>query len=219
MDMAGARKIDFAVELGLEPVSMTRARTRRVEVEIVRHGEAFNDLPELGDPFCRLTVRTRLHRVGKRFWREPHTSLTVMAGRVRRSIGKDGKAVVEVFEGLRSCMPDIVREASKLDSPNDTRSRQVVSAAERSATDLVLDSLITYWDKPEKLKTWWAIALKRHAGGKDGLCHDLGGSDKTARDRMDAMLGELARDWRRRRWMPDAVDIDRVHAIFHRKVT
>ena len=202
MDMVGKR-VDFEVQLGFEPVSMTRARTRRVVIE--REGEAFNDLPAPGDPWCPLTVRARLERMGEVYRQLPHTPDTVMASRVRRD--ERGK-VVEVNEAFRSWMPEPVRELFK-DEPGVPR-RLMPSDRDIAAAHRIVDVL-----SKEDRDIAWAIA-NRMSDRKLGRALHRDG--KTAAMRKQDVLHRLARHWNALEWRPDREDCARVEKFFHKKV-
>lgn len=172
---------------GITPATYrVHARTRFVAVARPCH-----IAPELGDPWCELTVRARLNRMGDVFRRLPHTSDTKPAG-------------------YKSCMPEPVREIFK-DQPGEPM-RMPVTAADMSAARQALDSL--WMLDREGLVVAWGIACKlsdRRVGRELG-CHHA-----TAASRKQFILGLLAAKWNLLGTAPDAVDVRDACAFLDRQ--
>lgn len=152
--------------------------------------------PQLGDPWCPLTVRARLHRFAEVFRRIPHTPDT-----------KPG--------GYRSCMPDVVRELWK-DQPKDKgleAIRLVVDSTDRTAAFQLLTSLISFKFDRDKFALWWGIANKLSARR---VARELRCDHKTVSTRMLKLLEELSIDWNRRGWATEAADIAIAEKLIHR---
>lgn len=162
---------------GITPATYRlHARTRFVAVARPCHVA-----PELGDPWCELTVRARLRRMGDVFRRLPHTADTRPAT-------------------YKSCMPTPVREIFK-DQPGEPM-RLGVTAADMSAARQVLDSL--WMLDRESLIVAWGIAcsLSDRRVGRELSCHHA-----TAANRKQQVLGILAAKWNLLGTLPDATDI------------
>lgn len=189
MDVMDRSGQDVEVEIGLDVATSTRARARFVARKPAQEPPK---PPELGDPWCPLTVRARLQRMAEVFRRLPHTPDT-----------KPG--------GYRSCMPEPVREIFK-DLPGEPMRVPVGSADLKDATQ-VLDALIQMTTVQRILA--WGIAAKVAAtlAAKYLRC-----SDKTARTRMLQFLDATAADWNRREWVPNERDILLARQFIHRKV-
>lgn len=147
--------------------------------------------PELGDPWCPLTVRARLQRMNWVLTRHPRV-----------------KPAVE-----RSCMPEPVREPWK-DAAKGTSMRLRPPKRDETAVSLTLISLVAYQDEIDR-HVIWAIALKMP---DTTLATTIGVSDKTARGRKEEMLKLLAADWNARGWLPEAEDIERAKRFIHRNL-
>ncbi len=183
-ERAGGRLIDGKV------VQRTRhARTRFVPIE--RQGEDFVDMLEIGDPWCPLTVRARLHRVNWVLRQDP---------KVRP-------------QQVRSGMPEHVREIFK-DQPGEPM-RIPVPAADQDAINRVLEDLLRFKDDDEAKAVIYAIVEKTSG---DKLAETLHCSDTHARKLMKRMLDRLAIDWNKRLGRPDANDIERAKKLIHRNV-
>lgn len=163
------------------------ARTRIVEIE--RHGEAFLDMPEVGDPWCELTVRARLERMGECYRRLP---------RVRP-------------EKERSCMPAPVRERWK-DAPKEAGrlTDRALDDANLNAANQVVDVLTA-----EERLIAWPIAQRK---SDRWLGRMLGVHNMTAAARKQAMLEALALRWNGLGMRPDAEDVRRAHQFFHNNI-
>lgn len=195
-ERAGGKLIDGKV------VTRTRhARTRIVDIE--RHGEAFLDLPEVGDPWEPLTVRARLERTAEAYGHLP----------------KAGPR-----KNPKSCMPIPVRQKwidaakeegqseSELDQALDERDDYAVKAAHQVVDALPAGDDV---DAAEKRLIAWAIAQKksdRWLGRKLG-CHNM-----TAAKRKQEMLATLADEWNRLDWRPDAIDVKRARRFLHNNI-
>lgn len=189
MDVVDRSGQDVEVEIGLDAITRTQARAKFVARK--KRAEPPRP-PELGDPWCPLTVRARLQRMAEVFRRLPHTPDT-----------KPG--------GYRSCMPEPVREIFK-DLPGEPMRVPVGSADLKDAMQ-VLDALIQMSTAQRILA--WGIAAKVSAtlAAKYLRC-----SDKTARARMLEFLDATAVDWNRRQWVPGERDVVLAREFIHRKV-
>jgi hypothetical protein len=185
--------LDELVEV--DQVGMKRRSYRRRAsvkfVEIERHGEAFLDLPEVGDPWCDLTVRARLERAAEAYGRLPE---------------------VKLREHPRSCMPEVVRERWK-DEPKEQRrplTDRALADADLTAAHQVID-LLTREQRPIA----WAIAEKMSDRklGKALGCHNM-----TAARRKHAMLLELAHHWNGLGLRPDESDVKRAAAYLGKNI-
>ena len=163
------------------------ARTRIVEIE--RHGEAFIDMPEVGDPWCELTVRARLERMGECYRRLP---------KVRPSQG-------------RSCMPVPVRERWK-DAPKEEGrlTDRALDDANLNAANQIVDVLTA-----EERLIAWPIAQRK---SDRWLGRMLGVHNMTASARKQAMLEALALRWNGLGMRPDAEDVRRARQFFHNNI-
>jgi len=179
----------LAEEVEWKGRSYTRhARTRFVKRAPVTAIEP----PQLGDPWCPLTVRARLQRMAEVFRRIPHDPDTRPARE-------------------KSCMPTPVREIFK-DLPGEPM-RVPVGAVDYQAAMQVLDSLVTLTTEQRWLA--WAIAV-RLDDTKTGK--GLHMSDKTARARKMALLDRLSTDWNGRGWAPALADITLACSFIHRNL-
>jgi len=178
---------DVEVEVGLDERTMTRARTRFVER---RPPPEPPRPPELGDPWCRLTVRARLLRMAETFRRVPHTP--------------DTKP-----QGHRSCMPEPLREVFK-DQPGEPM-RLPVGKADLDAANQVLDSLVTL-NRLNKIVAWH-IANRL---GDRRLGRYVRRDGKTAARLKQKLLDRLAHDWTARGWPLQAEDVREARALIHR---
>lgn len=155
-ERAGASLVDGKV------VPRTRhARTRfvPVEIDIDVEGEAFLDLPEVGDPWEPLTVQARLERMAETQSRLP---------RIRPA-------------RVRSCMPDTVRERWK-DAPKEELTDKALDDDDLGAANQVIDAL-TAGQRPVA----WAIAERksdRWLGRKQGVHHQTAAGRKQAMLKM-----------------------------------
>lgn len=188
MDVVDRGAMDVEVELGLD-ANGTRARSKFVAR---KRAAVPPKPPELGDPWCPLTVRARLQRMAEVFRRLPHTPDT-----------RPG--------GYRSCMPEPVREIFK-DQPGEPRHLPVGSADLKDAVQ-VLDALIQMTTAERILA--WGIAAKVPA---TLAARYLRCSDKTALGRMLDFLDVTARDWNRREWQTNERDVVLARQFIHRKV-
>jgi hypothetical protein len=157
--------LDETVERGGQGITPAtyrlHARTRFVSVARPQH-----TAPEVGDPWCELTVRARLHRMADVFKRLPHTSDT-----------RPG--------GYKSCMPDPVRELFK-DLPGEPM-RLGVAASDMSAARQALDGL--WMLDREGLIVAWGIAARL---SDRRVAKELGCHHTTAAARKQDVLGLLA---------------------------
>jgi hypothetical protein len=181
--------LDETVERGGQGITPAtyrlHARTRFVAVARPQH-----IAPELGDPWCELTVRARLQRMADVFKRVPHTADTRPAT-------------------YKSCMPEPVREIFK-DMPAEAM-RLPVSASDMSAARQALDGL--WMLDREGLVIAWGIACKlsdRRVGRELG-CHHA-----TAANKKQFTLGLLAAKWNLSGSQPDATDIRDANAFLDR---
>ena len=186
MDRSGQ---DVEVEIGLDAVTRTQARAKFVARKPAQEPPK---PPELGDPWCPLTVRARLQRVG---W----------------VLKKDPK--VGPRKEPKSCMPEVVREMWK-DQKGEPM-RIPVPASDQDAVNLTLIDLLRFRFDDEAKAVIYAVVEK--ASGED-LGVTLGCSDTQARKLMKRMLDRLAVDWNRLPWRPDQKDIERARKFIHRNV-
>ncbi len=178
----------LTVELGLDDRA-TRARTRFVAK--APPPKPPRD-PEIGDPWCPLTVRARLQRIGWVLRKDP---------RVRP-------------QQVKSCMPEHVREIFK-DQKGEPM-RIPVPAADQDAINATLADLLRFRDDDEGKAVIWAIIEK--TSGED-LARTLHCSPNHARALMKRMLDRLAVDWNERYyWRPDAKDVERAKKLIHRNI-
>ncbi len=182
----------IVVETGLdETVEWPRqtnrlhARTRFVEkpksVEPPR-------LPELGDPWCPLTVRARLERMGETYRRLPHSPDT-----------RPG--------GYKSCMPTPLRELFK-DLPAEPL-RPGVTDVDLKAANQVIDVLTE-----SERSIAWALANK---WGDRKLARAMRCHHATAAKAKQDVLAQLVTHWNTLDWKPDAEDVKRASRFIHRK--
>lgn len=167
------------------------ARTR-IEVQIERHGEAFNDLPEVGDPWCPLTVRARLERMNEAYNRQP-----------------------KVRPGREKCaMPAVVREKWK-DAAKDPKEDE--GRKDREAEDADLNAayqIVDVLSESERLIAWPIACQKSDLWlGKRLGCHNM-----TAAKRKQKMLTHLAIKWNGLGFRPDAEDVRRARKFLHREI-
>lgn len=176
------------VEIGLD-ANMTRARAKFV---------ARKPRPEppkppvLGDPWCPLTVRARLQRVGWVLAKDPEPGPR---------------------KNPRSCMPEPVRELFK-DQKGEPMRMPVPSADQDAVTD-VLKDLMRFKDDDEARYVVFSIAGKL---GGEKLAEFLHCSDTHARKLQKRMLDDLASAWKGYSWQPDARDIERAKKLIHRNI-
>lgn len=180
--------LDERVEIdqpGLKRVSYRRHATAR-PVEIERHGEAFLDLPEVGDPWEPLTVRARLERMAETYGRLP---------RVRPS-------------AVRSCMPDTVREAWKDEPRPQASTDRALDEVDIEAANVIVDVLTS-----SQRAVAWAIAQRK---SDRWLGRMMGMDGKTASKLKQDVLSDLATNWNMLRFRPDAEDVKRARKFLHR---
>lgn len=180
---------DVVVETGLDPVTRTAARSR---FRARRKPDEPPKPPELGDPWCPLTVRARLQRVGWVLGRDP---------------------LVGPRENPKSCMPEPVREPWK-DQKGEPMRIPVPSVDQDAATHVLTD-LLRFKDDDEARYVVFSIAEKM---GGDKLGELLRCSDTHARKLQKRMLDDLAVAWNRYSWRPDARDIERAKKFIHRNI-
>lgn len=182
---------EVEVDIGLDEVTRTRARTRFVARK--RAPEPPKD-PEVGDPWCPLTVRARLMRFG-RVWRKvPHTPDTRP-------------------EPVRSQMPETVKEIFK-DQKGEPM-RLPVASVDMTAALQLLDAYIAYRDDPDRKELWWAIADKEtdRKMAERYSCHHA-----TIARRKQAFLVEVAADWNARGWVVMLGDVVQAKKLIHRNI-
>ena len=146
--------------------------------------------PRLGDPWCPLTVRARLHRMAEVFRLVPHDP--------------DTRPTKE-----RSCMPTPKREIFK-DQPGEPM-RIPVARSDLAAAKQVLDSMITL-NRAKRIITW-SIANRisdRRLGRYIRKDH------KTAARLKQIVLAELANDWNARAWSLELLDVRGARDMIHR---
>lgn len=148
--------------------------------------------PELGDPWCPLTVRARLIRMADVFRRVPHTP--------------DTKP-----QQYRSCMPEIVRELFK-DQPGAAK-RLPVAKEDYAAALQTLDSFITL-NRLFKI-VGWHIACKI---GDTRLGNFIRRDRRTAAKLKQMLIARLVDDWNRRGWLPDREDIEDARGLIRRNI-
>lgn len=180
---------DVEVDVGLDPATMTRARTRFVAR---RPAPEPPKEPELGDPWCALTVRARLKRVGWVLRQDPR---------------------VGPRENPPSCMPETIREMWK-DQKGEPMRIPVPSADQDAVTNVLKDLLRFRHDDEGRAVVF---SLTEGMGG-DKLGELLHCSDTHARKLQKRMLDDLAASWNRLPWRPDARDIERAKKLIHRNV-
>lgn len=147
--------------------------------------------PQLGDPWCPLTVRARLERMAEVFRQVPHDP--------------DTKPAQE-----RSCMPTPVRQVFK-DQPGEPM-RIPVARSDLAAARQVLDSMIAL-NRAKRIVTW-SIANQisdRRLGKYIRKDH------KTAARLKQIVLAELAGDWNGRGWSLELLDVRGARDFIHRK--
>lgn len=185
-ERAGGRLVDGKV------VHRTRhARTRFVTAPPASDPP---EPPKLGDPWCAVTVRARLQRIGWVLRRDPR-------------VGPNPDPP--------SCMPEVVRERWKDAAPGSTILRISVPAADHSAVNETLIDLLRFKDDEEAKAVIYAIVEK--TSGED-LGITLRCSGKHARTLMARMLDDLATAWNALPWRPDAKDIERAKKLLHRNI-
>lgn len=177
----------LTVELGLDDRA-TRARTRFVDRSPPPPPPK---VPEIGDPWCPLTVRARLQRVNWVLRRDPP---------VRP-------------QQVRSQMPEPVREIFK-DQPGEPM-RLAVPSADQDVITAVLIDLLRFKDDDEGKAVIYAIVEKTSG---EALSETLHCSPNHARTLMKRMLDRLAVDWNTLSWRPDAKDIERAKKLIHRNI-
>lgn len=166
-----------------------RASTR---IAKPKASKAVADQPQLGDPWCSLTVIARLQRMADVFRRMPHTP--------------DTKP-----QGHRSCMPDIVRELFK-DQPGEPM-RLRVGNDDYTAAMQTLDSFVTL-NRLFKI-VGWHIACKI---GDRRLGKYIRRDRKTAAALKQLLISRLITDWNARGWKPDQEDIENAGQLIRRKI-
>ena len=201
---------EFRVRTGLDEVVLRRAptkpgehrfvertrhaRTERV-VEIEREGEAFQVLPEVGDPWEPLTVHARLHRLADAYRRIPHTP--------------DTKPM-----GYLCGMPEPVREPWK-DAAKDKDATMTlpVTSAEHAAADALLDLLIALTDEQRLLAWGLACRLPNRKMSKHLHCdHRTVGKRKL--EVLDMLVARLNASPHR----PDGRDVEGARSLIHRNI-
>ena len=185
-ERAGGRLVDGKV--------VTRTRRARTRFVTPRKAAAPVRSPEVGDPWCPLTVRARLQRMSDVFRRIPHDP--------------DTRPGIE-----RSCMPTPVREVFK-DQPGEPM-RVPVSRADYNAACQVLDDLVKRQSRLQRILVWGIAARQSHRQIAEHLCC----SHTHAAKRVQQMLTILVASWNGRGWMPEAADIERARELIHRKTT
>ena len=190
MDVMDRSGQDVEVEIGLDAATRTRARARFVARKPAQEPPK---PPELGDPWCPLTVRARLQRMAEVFRRLPHDPDT-----------RPGRE--------RSCMPTPVREIFK-DMPPDPM-RVPVAQADYNAACLVLDDLVKRQSRLQRILVWSiAVKLPHREIAKQLCC-----SHTHAGKRVQQMLTILVAAWNGYGWKPDAADIERARELIHRNM-
>lgn len=180
-ERAGGKLVDGKV------VPRTRhARTRFVDVANPTRPRE----PEIGDPWCPLTVRARLKRMAEVFRQVPHDPDT-----------KPGRE--------RSCMPMPVREVFK-DQPGEPM-RIPVARSDLAAAKQVLDSLITF-NRLKRIVIW---SLANNISDRR-LGRYVRRDGKTAARLKQLLLGELAEDWNKRSWPLEPLDVRGARDLIHR---
>lgn len=206
--MDASNRDEFRVRTGLDEVVLRRdrdkpdehrfiertrhARTERV-VEIERHGEAFQVLPEVGDPWEPLTVHARLHRLAAVFRKLPHTPDT-----------RPG--------GYRSCMPEPVREIFKDAGPGEPM-RLPVNAADHKAAMVLLDVIVALTDEQRIVLWGLACRLSNRRMGEHLHCHHM-----TVAKRKSEVLALMVERLNALDGRPDARDVERARELIHRKL-
>lgn len=180
---------DVEVEIGLDAVTRTHARSKFVAKKPRPEPPK---PPELGDPWCALTVRARLQRMAEVFRRIPHDPDT-----------RPGKE--------RSCMPTPVREIFK-DLPGEPM-RVPVARADYAAACQVLDDLVKRQSRLQRILVWGIAAKQSHRQMAERLCC----SHTHAGKRVQQMLTVLVAAWNGYGWRPEAADIERAKELIHRK--
>jgi hypothetical protein len=153
--------------------------------------------PQVGDPWCPLTVRARLHRIDWVLRRDPRVGLT----------GRPDP------EQIPSAMPETVRELFK-DLPG-VPMRIAVPAGHQDVVNQTLADLLRYRFDDEAKAVIFAIA-QRLSG--DVLGKKLRCSDTQARKLMKRALDRLTLEWNAQPWRPDAYDIERAKKLIHRNI-
>jgi len=152
--------------------------------------------PEVGGPWCSLTVRARLQRIGWVLRRDPRPGL----------YGREP-------EQIPSCMPATVREVWK-DQPGEPM-RLAVPATDQDVVNATLADLLRFKDDDEGKAVIYAI-IQKTSGEELGKM--IGCSPNHARTQIKRMLDRLAADWNRLPWRPDARDIERAKKLIHRNI-
>lgn len=163
----------------------SRFRARKPEPEAPK-------TPELGDPWCPVTVRARLVRMADVFRQVPHTP--------------DTKP-----QGHRSCMPEVIREIFK-DQPGEAK-RLPVGKDDMAAAMQTLDSFVTL-NRLFKI-VGWHIACKI---GDRRLGAYIHRDRRTAALLKQQLLARLTSDWNARGWKPDQSDINEAQELIRKKI-
>lgn len=180
---------DVEVEIGLDPVTRTQARSKFVAKKPKAEPPK---PPELGDPWCPLTVRARLQRVGWVLRKDPR---------------------VGPRESPKSCMPEPKREVFK-DQPGEPM-RMPVPSVDQDAVRETLGDLVRLYADDEGRAVAYSLIFKF---GGDALGEVLRCSDTHARKLQKEMLETLAKVWNGYGWRPDARDIERAKKFIHRNI-
>jgi len=147
-------------------------------------------LPELGDPWCPLTVRARLERMGETYRRLPHSPDTRP-------------------QQHKSCMPTPLRELFK-DFIEALQHKLGVTDADLSAANQIIDVLTS-----AERNIAWAIAnrMKDRELGR----HRHTNHHEAAKAKQNT-LAMLVAHWNTYEWKPDAEDVRRASRFMHRKM-
>jgi len=172
-------------EVDYRGVSFVRhARTRFVEGSKKPETPKF---PELGDPWCALTVRARLERMGETYRRLPHSPDTRP-------------------QQHKSCMPTPLLELFKDMPPGPLRPG--VTDAALAAANQAIDGL-----NNRNRRIAWAVANKIN----DNKLGKWLGHDRNYASRAKQMvLKILALRWNHLGWRPDHEDVAHACAFLHR---
>lgn len=148
--------------------------------------------PELGDPWCPVTVRARLVRMADVFRQVPHTPDTRP-------------------QGHRSCMPEVIREIFK-DQPAETK-RLPVGKDDMAAAMQTLDSFVTL-NRLFKI-VGWHIACRI---GDRRLGRYIRRDRRTAAALKQQLLDRLVGEWNAKGWRPDQSDISEAQELIRKKI-
>jgi hypothetical protein len=143
-------------------------------------------LPEIGDPWCPLTVRARLERTAEAY----------------RALPKPGPR-----RNPKSGMPETVREMWK-DAAKEEARDDDLRDSDLNAAHQIVDILAA----PERAIAW-AIA---HKWNDSRLGRKLGVSHHTAAVRKLEVLYELTRHWNTLALRPDREDVLRARKFIHK---